>query len=545
VLFSALDTTGDSLIAARDLRWLEAEVNRNRQKEAAKKQALKTQAKRAQNHQAGQMAIIDFKAHLQHQFGSLFRGWRCVLDTQGTMSVQQSDLFRACKQINWRGDCRGLWRALDHDTSGNATIEELDPHVARLLVQFQQWAKNLWGAMPSSRMFQSLDVQRRKRISHAQFTSSCEKFGFRQQVKLLASWLDWRDKKVLLEEDFAFLDRWKPPAWLCASPNYQAAEDFKKHLLMKYGHYLKAWRCAMDKDNSNTCNWHEFQEAAEKVRFYGDLPGAWLSLDEDLSGFISLREIDEEAHEVICQFKHWADDQFGGVRYAFQVMDRDKSKELDFREFRSGCRNFGFTGNVKLLFNCLDQNGEGVLQYKEIAFLDTWETVTETTLKVDELKDEKIEQQKMEPPISYHLLEYRTPPPGPGAYNVGTHFGSVTPLSRNRGSFSFACRRSGGRPRRSVGPANYSPSLQPTTQRKPAWSFGGSPNGPPSRPKTPPPTTQPRPQSSRSATKSPGPGAYDVGSTLQGPMFSMLPRRGLIIHPSHSTLGTTAEKYAW
>ena len=31
----------------------------------------------------------------------------------------------AVKMLNWKGNCRALWQALDHDASGITTIEEL------------------------------------------------------------------------------------------------------------------------------------------------------------------------------------------------------------------------------------------------------------------------------------------------------------------------------------------------------------------------------------------------------------------------------------
>merc|ERR1719282_1435490 len=115
----------------------------------------------------------------------------------------------------------------------------------------------------------------------------------------------------------------------------------------------------MDKDNSNSCNWHEFQEAAKAVKYNNDVAGAWLSLDEDLSGFITLKEIDSAAHDSLLEFKNWADNEFGGVRSAFKIFDRDNSGELTFKEFRNACRNYGFPGNLRNLFLCIDQGGDG------------------------------------------------------------------------------------------------------------------------------------------------------------------------------------------
>merc|ERR1711937_805610 len=122
-----------------------------------------------------------------------------------------------------------------------------------------------------------------------------------------------------MENDLAFLDSWRAPRYLTCKPNEQAAEDFKKTLLKVYKTYVRAWRSCLDRDNSNSVGYEEFEAAAKKICFTGDLPGAWRFLDDDLSGFISLHEIDVEASRVISEFKCWADTEFGGVRRVFKI----------------------------------------------------------------------------------------------------------------------------------------------------------------------------------------------------------------------------------
>ena len=40
--------------------------------------------------------------------------------------------------------------------------------------------------------------------------------------------------------------------------------------------------------------------------FRGNIAGAWRAFDEDLSGYISLKELDEEASKVLLGFRRWA-----------------------------------------------------------------------------------------------------------------------------------------------------------------------------------------------------------------------------------------------
>merc|ERR1719162_1224110 len=100
----------------------------------------------------------------------------------------------------------------------------------------------------------------------------------------------------------------------------------------KYKNYLSAWRRLLDRDGSNHCNWEEFQAACRKVGFVGDVAGAWRALDEDLSGSITLHEIDPPSSDILCRFRQWADLQFGGVKSAFGVFDADGGLDISYKE---------------------------------------------------------------------------------------------------------------------------------------------------------------------------------------------------------------------
>lgn len=49
--------------------------------------------------------------------------------------------------------------------------------------------------------------------------------------------------------------------------------------------------------------WVDFQRATSKLHFKGDIPGAWAALDDDGSGFITLREIDSFSALILADFR--------------------------------------------------------------------------------------------------------------------------------------------------------------------------------------------------------------------------------------------------
>merc|ERR1719311_1432284 len=127
----------------------------------------------------------------------------------------------------------------------------------------------------------------------SEFVETCHGNGFHSAPKTIFTWLDWEEKRYLVEQDFVCLDTWHPPEYLTSKPNPEAADEFKQALVRRYSSHLHGWRECLDQDNSNNVSWHEFHTACKKIHFRGDVAGSWLALDKDLSGSISLAEIDQ------------------------------------------------------------------------------------------------------------------------------------------------------------------------------------------------------------------------------------------------------------
>lgn len=543
-LFHCLDTHGEGFISTRNMKWLDQEKKKQRRKELAKETAQKSLAVRAQAKILAALALADFKAFLKKRYGHPFKAWRKALDLDGSMSVQRAELFKACHDAGWQGDVRALWRALDKDGSGSTGLEELDPHCAKVLARFKCWAELKFGGK-SEDTFLALDRKKAKKLKMPEWVASLRHFGYAGNLKQLFTMIDWQNNHYLTEKDLECFDAWRPPAWLLAEANQSAAEAFKDLLFNKYGHYLKAWRHCLDTDNSNRVSWHEFECAAKKVGFKGDLPGAWLAFDDDLSGFITLKEIDVEAYASLLQFRLWADAEFGGVRSAFKVLDNDGSGELSFREFRRAVRDFGFGSgdsegaDPKTLFNSLDADGAGLIAFNEIAFLDDWEAAIDTSgIDVNGLTASMASTAHT---IGEELIEYHTDNPGPGQYEIvsGIGAGPCIPYSKHIGSFSMRKRPAvkNGRGEmiftrfgfkripeksdtRDMGP---DPDYSGPKIKGPAFGWG--------RTKTKRMPKYFAIKNEEEAT--PGPGEYDFRSGSTAPMFSITPRRPQSLHPSH------------
>merc|ERR1719238_1631088 len=95
------------------------------------------------------------------------------------------------------------------------------------------------------------------------------------------------------------------------------------------GNGLKVWRTMLDKRGSMKISWEEWTLICNELRKSGpalqltqDQVGSiWRAMDDDCSGYISVREWDEQAYDALSSFKRWADDTHGGVMKAFRALD--------------------------------------------------------------------------------------------------------------------------------------------------------------------------------------------------------------------------------
>lgn len=373
-IFDCLDCMDEGCITIANLNWLAVDKKKQLRKEKILQEALQKKIYQAKEQQEIAKQMKSFRAFLKKRFSSMLRACR-MLDTDGSMFIQKHELFQAAREWCWQGDVRLLWKGLDKDNSGITSYQEIESEAAEQLAKFKQQCTDKFGSAVEA--FQALDVLKLGKLKAPQFIEGCQVHGFTKVNKALFLGLDFCNNKYITEQDVKFLDAWRCPSYLTAGPSDEAEKQFKATLLRLYPSYLKAWRLLLDRDGSNSVGWEEFEIAAKRMRFKGDIAGAWRAFDDDISGTISLREIDASTYEVLSEFKTWADEEFGSARAAFKVLDQDNSGDFTPREWRKALTSHGFQGDSKHLFSAFDTDGEGLVSLDEIAFLDGWESAQE------------------------------------------------------------------------------------------------------------------------------------------------------------------------
>lgn len=375
VLFKSIDVHDLGYITLHYLKWFELDKKRQKRKAEAKVISVKQAKKKEQSRRNIIEAVRQFKAFLMHRHLSYLRAWRRALDLDGSMMCQKTEFFKAVKEMNWVGDVRHLWKGIDKDDSCVTSFEEIDLKGALQLARFKDFCTEKFGSVVQA--FHAFDIVKKGKLTEPEFVDACKKHGFRHVTKSLFLGLDHQSRKFITDKDLIFADQWKKPPYLTCKPNEQAAKEFKDALLDQYRHFVKAWRACIDKDSSNRASFNELEAAARTIRFKGDIAGVYRSLDSDLSGFVTLKEIDPEASDQIVAFKIWCDEEFGSVKTCFKFFDKDGSDELSYTEFKRSCASYGCPVNAKRLFSALDVDQQGSISHNEIAFIDEWDLTEE------------------------------------------------------------------------------------------------------------------------------------------------------------------------
>jgi len=339
-------------------------------------------------------ARIVFIQHLRSTYGSEVRAWRRGLDPDCNFKLSVTDLRRYCRRVDLNVHSQDLWRSLDKDCDGWFRLEELHVSAADLLASFQSWAKRSFGScaaiwdrpeMVAARCKPQKDGgwASGKKVLHGTFEEVLKALEWPAYENvnarnLLLSSLDLYSCSFISCSDLEWLDKWQMPVWLCAEPDHAAWEELRSLIFRIYAHPLKAWRSLLDTDNSNNVSWMEFKQACEKVKFKGNVGGAWRSLNERLASSISMREYDVSSAELLSSFKEWAETNFGSVKLAFKAIDVNATGKVSYPELKRSCQNLKWQGEVRLLFDCLDLDGKldagkRFISMKEVAFLDEWE----------------------------------------------------------------------------------------------------------------------------------------------------------------------------
>eukprot|EP00928_Gymnodinium_smaydae_P026310 TRINITY_DN20709_c1_g1_i2.p1 TRINITY_DN20709_c1_g1~~TRINITY_DN20709_c1_g1_i2.p1 ORF type:complete len:828 (-),score=179.38 TRINITY_DN20709_c1_g1_i2:317-2800(-) len=342
-----------------------------------------------------------FFEHLQKVHGHPVRALRRELDNARSFSFPKQVLRTYCRRHDLSVDVVDLWAALDVDKDGLVRMEDLDVHTSMALARFKVWAQQMKTLGSTTAIWSSPEMEEVSRQSTGTwFADKKAKSSVFACVLRALGWpgmncedtrnrvlraLDLHGCGVIGLPDLQWLDHWRPVEWLVSEPDPDAWIALKSRLLQIFGHPLRAWRCLLDRDDSNHLSWDEFRDACRRIKFES-AGSAWRSLDVDLTGAVSLKAYDKESFDLLNSFKDWVEVNFGSIKQCFKVLDQDRSNSVSYNELRRACQRLRWKGDLRLLFDCIDTDklkeggsleAQRAISLSEIAFLDNWQAFVE------------------------------------------------------------------------------------------------------------------------------------------------------------------------
>lgn len=394
----------------------------------------------------GQEELSHFHKWCLKKFGSALAAWK-QLDEDGGWTISKSEFQKGMKAMNYTGDSRMLWDALDRDHSGIISFTHFDPEGAFALAAFKRWAEIKFGSVKKA--CEQFDHDRRGTMSRDEFLRALIEHGFPAEGPLW-SVLAFATNEVksnarqnLTEislRNIEVIDAVPCPEYLWVKPDEEGAHFFKQVLMTEYrGNGILAWR-ELDRDGKMRVNWYEFQEAfrrlsnrikrkpqkyreeeslnsdeddelgegeqtrtlatrtllhaataptwslgAEKRRKPAfknvesdplseySAASIWRALDKDLSGWLSIREFDEDVFLLLSSFRGFIFGSYDTVAEAFKTLFRGKAS-ISRKEFLSILRKYEFFSDHQLvtIFEGLDVNENKKIGLEDLRFFDRW-----------------------------------------------------------------------------------------------------------------------------------------------------------------------------
>eukprot|EP00928_Gymnodinium_smaydae_P070800 TRINITY_DN54567_c0_g1_i1.p1 TRINITY_DN54567_c0_g1~~TRINITY_DN54567_c0_g1_i1.p1 ORF type:complete len:701 (-),score=121.39 TRINITY_DN54567_c0_g1_i1:76-2124(-) len=264
----------------------------------------------------GPKVVSDFVKLLLKQHHTIARAW-CHLDTERRGRISYMELCRACQRLGYRASVRTLFESLDVQRTGYVSLAEVDPETAALL---ESLAVCIWitcGTVDAA-WTNVFNKRGAHRCTAHDFKMGCSFLGFPLDVDAAYEALNADlGTTGLTRKEFGFLDLWfapgpvKPISVLHPKAEMEASARGPSHELPK----------VVKKDMQ-----------AELKSFKRLLKGSYQNY----------------------------------VRAWREGLDRNHNGVLDFEELKKACKNIGYHGTRRALWNALDVNNSGEISLEEL-----------------------------------------------------------------------------------------------------------------------------------------------------------------------------------
>jgi Ca2+-binding EF-hand superfamily protein len=367
---------------------------------------LKKQKTKAslETHKAGTLEA--FRKLLTRKYGSITMAWKTALDVSGDGRLSFQEFCTACRNNDYNGNLKELWIELNQD-GNSVTLEDLDKRAYLCLESFKAHMKGKFPNMLQA-WKKGLDLKQTWRLEFKEFQERVlalewEHAHEQGEVEYLWSLLVPRGKKHLTLAEFdtkaaeaqfrgdlnmvvesskehsmeqcgkPFLERQantfkqlftraqakdllkrmetRDEAFIAADIGARTLDGFLALCVKRFGTILRAWRKGLDVSGDGKLSNTEFTTACRAIGYNGNITKLWHELDDDNSGIISLKELDQTVGDLMEQFEAFTLEHFGGnTIHLFKKLDKEKRRNISKPDFVERMKEFGFDGDADNLF---------------------------------------------------------------------------------------------------------------------------------------------------------------------------------------------------
>jgi len=318
--------------------------------------------------------------------------WR-LLDRDMDMKLSRTEFMRGMKEVAYHGNSAALFNLLDRDQSSTVSFLHFAVEHALRLADFKRQVSKRFGSVAAC--FKQCDTDRNGTLSLEEFNTACLRLKFSCTADSLFALFDDPEDKggrngELSGHEVAFLDRWEVPEYLFGPADDAAADKLRNALNSRHGHNaIITWRKNFAEDGNMRLSHFEFMQACRRMKQTGITEAStpsgeiviWRALDRNRSGWIGIRDWDQEAGNHLATFVLWAKDNFGRVASCLSHF-KAKKEGIDQKEFRKGLKEkLGLDSQqLNYLFHGLCaqvSDGSALVTRAKLQALDSWDPIAE------------------------------------------------------------------------------------------------------------------------------------------------------------------------
>jgi len=170
-------------------------------------------------HSAKHRDVQLFSTSLLSRYGNYVRGWRLLLDRDGSGRVSRGEFLAACRRLRFAGDAEVVFQHLA-GADGELELDELDPEAAGLLNEFALFIRFRFGTVQNAFTSGLTHNAKEGGVDFQAFMHACLEMRFRSQnFRKLFECLDFDKGGTVSLDELQFLEHWKAEVFVPPAPD--------------------------------------------------------------------------------------------------------------------------------------------------------------------------------------------------------------------------------------------------------------------------------------------------------------------------------------